>query len=74
MHLKNVCGLLVGSVGITIMEDIREIPEKTKNGVAMLSSNSTPEHIYGQNYNSKRYTHPYVHRSTIYNSQDKEIT
>ena len=27
-----------------------------------------------QNYNSKRYIHPYVQSSTIYNSQHKEIT
>ena len=27
-----------------------------------------------QNYNSKRYKHPYVHCSTIYNSQDIEAT
>ena len=25
-----------------------------------------------QNYNSKRYMHPYVHSSTIYDSQDME--
>ena len=31
-------------------------------------------HIYGQNYNSKRYMHPYVHSSTIHNSQDMETT
>ena len=33
--------------------------------------------ISGKNYNSKkkkkRYTHPYVHSSTIHNSQDMEI-
>ena len=27
-----------------------------------------------QNSNSKRYTHPYVHSSTIYNGQDMETT
>ena len=29
---------------------------------------------YRQNYNSKRYTHPYVHSSIIHNSQDMEKT
>ena len=28
----------------------------------------------GENHNSKRYMHPNVHRSTIYNSQDMEAT
>ena len=31
-------------------------------------------HVSGQNYNSKRYVHPYVHSSTIHNSQDMETT
>ena len=30
--------------------------------------------IPGQNTNSKKYTHPYVHSSTVYNSQDMEAT
>ena len=34
------------------------------------SSNPTPGHISGENYNSKSYLHPYVHSSTIHNSQD----
>ena len=32
-----------------------------------------PVHISRQNYNSKRYMHPYVHSSTIHNSHDMEI-
>ena len=47
---------------------------ETKNRVATWSSNPTPRHISGQNYNSKRYMHPYVQSSTIYNSQDMETT
>ena len=31
-------------------------------------------HISGENYNAKRHTHPYVHNSTIHNSQDMEAT
>ena len=34
----------------------------------------TPGHISRQNYNSKRYVHPYVHGSTIHNGQDMETT
>ena len=48
--------------------------KKTKNRVAIWSSNPTPGHISGQNYNSKRYIHPYVHSSTSHDSQDMEIT
>ena len=33
-------------------------------------SNSSPRHIPRQNYNSKRFRHPYVHCSTLHNSQD----
>ena len=34
----------------------------------------TPEYIPRQNYYSRRYMHPYVKSSTIYNSQDVEAT
>ena len=40
-----------------------------KNRSTVWSSNPTPGHISGENYNSKRYMHPNVHCSTIYNSQ-----
>ena len=33
-----------------------------------------PQHISGQDCNSKRYMHLYVHGSTIHNSQDMETT
>ena len=49
-----------------------EVPEKTENRVAVWFSNSTPGHISGQNYNSKRYMHLHVRHSTIHNSQDME--
>ena len=35
-------------------------------------ANPTPGHIFRQNYNYKRYTYPYIHSSTIHNSQDRE--
>ena len=56
------------------MENTLEVPQKTKNRITIWSSNPTPGHISGQNYNSKRYMHPYVHSSTIHSSQDMEAT
>ena len=41
---------------------------------ATWSSNPTPRHISWENYTSKRYMHPCVQSSTIYNSQDLETT
>ena len=48
----------------------------TKNRAVMRSSGLTLGHISGEdeNSNSKRYMHPKVHWSTIYNSQDMEAT
>ena len=51
-----------------------EVPYKTKNAVTIGSSNPTPGHISGENSNSKRYMHPNVHYSAIYESQDIEAT
>ena len=34
----------------------------------------TPEHISGENHDLKDYTHPTVHRHTVYNSQDTGAT
>ena len=48
--------------------------KKTKNRVAISSSNPTPGQISGQSYNSKRYMNPCVHSSTIYKSQDMKTT
>ena len=52
------------------MENSMEIPQKTKYRTAILSSNPTPGHISGQNYNSERC----IYSSTIPNSQDMETT
>ena len=51
-----------------------EVLQKTKNRTTILSSNPTPGYISQQKYNSKRYMYPYVHNSTIHNSQDVETT
>ena len=67
--------LLMGmQVGIATMENRMEVPQKTKNRVAIWFSNLIPGHTPRQNYNSKRYMHSYVHCSTIHNSQDMETT
>ena len=54
------------------MENSKEVPQKTKYRTTVWPSNSTPGHIPGQNIHWKRHMHPYVHSSTIHNSQDME--
>ena len=56
------------------MENTMEVPQKTKNSITIWFSNPTPEHISIQNSNPKRYMHPYVHSSTIHNSQNMDTT
>ena len=53
-----------------LVQPLWRFRRKLKIRVAIWSSNPTPGHISGQNSNPKRYTHPKVHSSTIYNSQD----
>ena len=38
------------------------------------SCNPTPGHISGENHSSRRYLHPYVCGSTIYDNEDMETT
>ena len=47
-----------------------KVSSKTKNRGTVRSSNSTPGHISGEIFSSKRYMHLSVHNSTIYNSQE----
>ena len=56
------------------MENSMEVPQKTKNRITISFSNPTPEHISGQNHNSKRHMHHYAHSNTIHSSQDRETT
>ena len=53
-----------------------EVPQKIKNRTTMQTSNCTSGYLSGeiQNTNSKRYMHPYVHYSIIYNNQAMEAT
>ena len=55
-------------------KDSVEVLLKTKNRVALWSSNPTPGQISKGNYNSKKYMHPNVHSSPVYNSQDMETS
>ena len=58
------------------MENSTEIPSKTKNRVTIWSYNPTPGHTSGkdESSNSKKYMHPNIHSSMIYNSQDMGAT
>ena len=58
--------------GTTTRENSLECLLKTKNKIAVWSSNPTAGHTSEENYNLKRCMHPYVHSSTVYNSQDME--
>ena len=61
--------------GAATMENSMEVSlKKNLKTVAIWYSNPTPRHISGQNSNLKKYTHSYVHSSTIYNSQDTETS
>ena len=56
------------------MENSMEVPQKPENRITIWPNNPTPGHELRENHNSKRYMHPNVHYSTIYNSQDMEAT
>ena len=45
-----------------------------KYWVAIWSNSSTPEHISRESTTSKKYMHPYVHWSSVHNSQAMEAT
>ena len=56
------------------MENSIAVPLKTKNRIAIWSSNPLPGYIFRGNTNLKWYMHPNVHNSIIDNSQDMEAT
>ena len=58
------------------MENSMEVPQKIKNGTALWPSDSTSGgwSEETQNTNSKKYMHPFVHSSVVYNSQAMEAT
>ena len=64
---------LVGMyIGATTMENSMAVHQKPKNRAAIWSCNPTPGHTSREMPNWKRYMHPNVHNSTIYNSQRME--
>ena len=67
----NPCTLFVGTqIGAATVENIREVPQKTKTRTTKWSSNSTPGYMSkkkkNENINLKSYRHPRVHSSIIY--------
>ena len=54
------------------MKSSMEVPQKTKNGVAIWSRSPTPGYTSRQNYSSNTYIHSSVYSSTIHNSQTME--
>ena len=68
-------GFLLGGmyIGTATMEDIMEVPQKTKYRTIIWYSSSALGYIFeGKNSNLKMYMDPNVDRSIIYNSQDIE--
>ena len=55
-------------------ENKMEVLQKTKNRVAILSSNPSPRHIPGESPHLERHMYPKVHNSTTYKSQDMVTT
>ena len=54
-------------IGIGIMENSMEFPQKTANRITLWSSNFTPRYISRKKINLKRYMHHNVH-STIFSN------
>ena len=77
LRIGNPCAPLVGVyIGVAIMEKSMKFLQKIKSRTAIWSSNSTSECLSKGNKitNLKRYLHPCVRCSIIYNSQDMETT
>ena len=70
----NLSTLLVGmQMGSTTMENNMEVPQK-KQKIELAYDPSIPSWAYVENHIKKKYLHPNIHCSTIYNSQDKAVT
>ena len=61
-------------IGAATMENNMEAPQRTENRITTGSSSSTAGYISKANksVNSKRYRHPNIHSSIIYNNLDME--
>ena len=74
---RNPHVLLVGmSIGTATVENSMEVPQKNKSRNAIWPNNSIIEYLLMENENTnwKRYMHPNIYYSIIYNSQDMEAT
>ena len=72
----NLHAVLVGmQIGTATVESSMGLPQKTKNGTALLPTDSTSGNLSEgtQNTTLKEHKHPYVHCSVIYNHQDMEV-
>ena len=81
VHCWRKCKLFQYTVGgninwYTCMESRMEFPQKTKKTTTIQSINASSGYIAKENKitNLKRYTHPIVCSSIIYNGQDMEAT
>jgi len=63
-----------GNVSATTMEKSMETHQKTKNRITIKPVIPLLQHLSEEKHGLKRYMYPYVHCSTIYNSQDMEAT
>ena len=66
--------VVLSLVSLSILREQRISWSKNLPWTTMWSYNPIPGHMSRENHNSKRYTHPSVQISTVYNSQDSEAT
>ena len=66
--------LLEAQFGAATVENSMMVPQRTKNRLAIRSSNPSLGHKPRQNETSERYRHLYGHSSIIHKSQDMENT
>ena len=66
--------VVLSLVSLSTLREQRISWSKNLPWTTMWSYNPIPGHMSRENHNSKRYTHPSVQISTVYNSQDSEAT
>ena len=77
MNKGNPCTLLVRMwIGAVTKENSMGFPQKIKNRTTIWSSNSPSGYLSTENENTdlRRYMHPHVHYSIVYNRQDMKTT
>ena len=58
-------------LGQPLWKTVWSFLKKLKNRVALWSSKPIPGHVTRQNYNSKRYKHPYIYTSTTHKAKTR---